>query len=163
MRILGIDPGTHVAGYGAVDLNESNGTMVVATIGVFKMPRRDSLTQRLLSLRDQLDALLERLRPDEVAVEEPFVARNVRSAFAIGEARGVALLSAAARHIPVHQYPPATVKSTVAGHGGATKAELARMLRLHIALPETDLPTDATDALAVALCHVFQRRSVRDG
>lgn len=159
MRVLGIDPGTQVAGYGAVDVNQTDGALSVAALGIFKMPRRAPLEERLLSLRDQIEALLEELHPDEVAIEQPFVARNVRSAFAIGEARGVALLSAAARKLPVHQYPPTTVRVTVAGHGGASKNDVARMLALHFPLPDNDLPADATDALAVALCHVFQRRT----
>jgi crossover junction endodeoxyribonuclease RuvC len=163
MRVLGIDPGTQVAGYGILDITDGDGQVSLVAIGAFRLPRKEPLTARLLALRDNLESLLDEVRPDEVAVEAPFVATNVRAAFAIGEARGVALLSAAARHLPVHQYPPATVKQTVAGHGGATKADIARMVALHVALPEQSLPADATDAMAVALCHAFHVRSTARG
>jgi crossover junction endodeoxyribonuclease RuvC len=126
-------------------------------------PRAEALPDRLVRLQGLLNDLIDHLAPDEVAIEQPFVARNVRSAFVVGEVRGVALLAAAGRGLPVHQYSPARVKMTVAGHGGAGKTEVARSLALHLSLPPGAVPLDATDALAVALCHALHQRAAAAG
>ncbi|MDA1095957.1 MAG: crossover junction endodeoxyribonuclease RuvC, partial [Chloroflexi bacterium] len=135
------------------------GKVTLTAMGVMRAPRNAPLTIRLLHIRDQLAELLDQIAPDEVAVEEPYFARNVRSAFSLGEARAIALLTAADRGLPIFEYPPTAVRQTVAGHGGATKMDVAAMVALHVALPiGTTLPHDATDATAVALCHVYRRR-----
>ena len=159
-RILGIDPGTRVTGFGAVDVDESTGGLSLCRMGVLKAPSRKTLAHRLYTMSRLLDEVFDDIDPAEVAIEQPFVARNVRAAFAIGEARGISLIAAAARDLPVHEYPPASVRETVAGHGGAAKSDVASMVRAHLGLgpggPEEEL--DATDAVAVALCHAFRQR-----
>ncbi|MBI4329256.1 MAG: crossover junction endodeoxyribonuclease RuvC [Chloroflexi bacterium] len=156
MRVLGIDPGTVVMGYGVLDLLADEVSLVES--GVLRASPRLPLPQRLLHLQQGLDALLDRLVPEAVAVERPFVARNVRSAFAIGEARGIALLAAAKRGLPIAEYPPARVRSEVSGYGGSDKAQVARVLGLQLGVSLEGSRLDATDALAVALCHILQSR-----
>lgn len=162
MRVLGIDPGSVVSGYGVLDV-AAQGVFSIVALGVLRAPRGRALPERLVHLRSLLDGLLDRFAPDEVAIEQPFVGRNVRSAFVVGEARGVALVSAAGRGLPVHQYAPRQVKMAVAGHGGAGKAEVARMLALHLTLPPGVVESDATDALAVALCHALYQHATAVG
>ena len=160
-RVLGIDPGTHVAGYGALDVREDGGQHAFVECGVVRLKRDDPLELRLLELRTQLIGIVSRLSPDAIAIESPFVGRNVKAAFSVGEARGVALVIAAEHGIPVRQYAPAQVKSTVAGHGRATKQDVERLLRLQVTMPEGRVPADATDALAVAMCDAVQSSSIQ--
>ena len=158
-RILGIDPGTRVTGFGAVEVDDSTGGLSLHRMGILKAPTRGTLAARLYTMSRLLDEVFNDIEPTEVAVEQPFVARNVRAAFAIGEARGISLIAAAARDLPVHEYPPASVRETVAGHGGATKSDVASMVRVHLGLASGGAEQlDATDATAVALCHVFRSR-----
>ena len=159
-RVVGIDPGTRVAGFGAITLDEAIGQVSLIRMGVLKAPARSTLAQRLYTISRLMEHLFDEIEPTEVAVEQPFVARNVRAAFAIGEARGVALIAAAARDLPVHEYPPAAVRETVAGHGGASKTDVAGMVAAHLRLGSEEVAgLDATDATAVALCHVFRSRA----
>ncbi len=160
-RVLGIDPGTHVAGYGVLDTKDDGSPHSFVECGVVRLKRDDPLEIRLLHLREQLLEVVGRLSPDSIAIESPFVGRNVKAAFSVGEARGVALVIAAEHGIPVRQYAPAQVKSTVAGHGRATKQDVDRLLRLQITMPEGKVPADATDALAVAMCDAVQSSSIQ--
>ena len=161
-RVLGIDPGTHVAGYGALDTKNDGSAHSFVECGVVRLKRDDPLEIRLLRLRESLLEIVGRLSPDAIAIESPFVGRNVKAAFSVGEARGVALVIAAERGIPVRQYAPAQVKSTVAGHGRATKQDVDRLLRLQVTMPEGKVPADATDALAVAMCDAVHSSSVQN-
>ena len=161
-RVLGIDPGTHVAGYGALDTKDGGSPHSFVECGVVRLKRDDPLEIRLLRLRESLLEIVGRLSPDAIAIESPFVGRNVKAAFSVGEARGVALVIAAERGIPVRQYAPAQVKSTVAGHGRATKQDVDRLLRLQVTMPEGKVPADATDALAVAMCDAVHSSSVQN-
>ena len=160
-RVLGIDPGTHIAGYGVLDTQDDGSAHSFVECGVVRLKRDDPLELRLLRLREGLLEIVGRLSPDAIAIESPFVGRNVKAAFAVGEARGVALVIAAERGIPVRQYAPAQVKSTVAGHGRATKQDVDRLLRMQVTMPETNVPADATDALAVAMCDAVQSSSLQ--
>ena len=160
-RVLGIDPGTHVAGYGALDTKDDGNAHSFVECGVVRLKRDDPLEIRLLRLRESLLEIVGRLNPDAIAIESPFVGRNVKAAFSVGEARGVALVIAAERGIPVRQYAPAQVKSTVAGHGRATKQDVDRLLRLQVTMPEGKVPADATDALAVAMCDAVHASSLQ--
>jgi crossover junction endodeoxyribonuclease RuvC len=114
---------------------------------------------RLQQIYSELCAVIERWRPHEVAVEDPFVAENARSAFAIGEARAVALLAAAQASLSVRAYAPAEIKLAVAGYGRSDKLQMQEMVRLQLGLATAPRPADAADALAVALCHHLRRRS----
>lgn len=151
MRVLGVDPGTVRMGYGVV---EGDGdAMQAVDFGVVTAPASMELADRLARLYDGLTAVLARHRPDAVAIEEPFVARNVRSAMLVGEARALALLAAARQGVPVRQYSPAEVKQAVTGHGASPKDQVQTMVRLLLRLDAVPQPHDAADALAVAICH----------
>lgn len=156
LRVLGVDPGLRVTGW-AVLAQEGDEPQLL-DCGAIATDAARSLAQRLLQVYDGLVGVLQQWRPSEVAVEEPFVAANKRSAMAIGEARAVALLAAAQAGVPVHQYPPAEVKLVVTGHGGSDKSQVQTMLCMQLGLAEPPPSADAADALAVALCHFVRRR-----
>jgi len=154
MRVLGIDPGTVVVGYGVVD-SSPNGVGMV-DCGALRSAPRLPVAERLSSLYGQLCELVSRYHPDAVAVEQPFVARNVSSALAIGKAQGVAILAAARSGIPVYEYTPAQIKQRVANFGGSSKGQVQKMVSLQLGLSEVPEPADAADALATALCHLSE-------
>jgi crossover junction endodeoxyribonuclease RuvC len=151
MKILGIDPGTVVMGYGLVDNDGDNLTSL--TYGAIRCPERLPLPERLCQLHNRLNQIIVRYEPDSVAIETPFVGENARSALAIGKAQGVAILTAALHHIPVFEYPPAAVKRHVADYGASSKSQVQEMVKLLLGLGETPQPHDAADALAIAICH----------
>jgi crossover junction endodeoxyribonuclease RuvC len=151
--ILGIDPGTRSTGWAVVALAAPEPALIAS--GVISPAASLPIDQRLLRIFDGLRDLIAAHEPAEMAVEEPFVGENVRSAMAVGQARTVAMLAGALAGLPVHHYPPAKVKQAVAGYGRGDKAQVREMLRLQLGV--ADLPGDlnATDAIAVALCHAF--------
>ena len=150
MRVLGIDPGTRVVGWGVVE-RKGNRLRAVAW-GALKAKASDEVPDRLRVLHEGLRALLAEHRPDAVAIEEAFFGKNARSALALGEGRGAALLAASLHGVPVKQYPPSTVKKAVSGRGGAAKEQVGAMVRVLLGLAEIPQPADASDALAVAIC-----------
>jgi len=153
MRILGIDPGTIVMGYGVIEGGDEEVAMV--DYGVLKSPLRSSIGERLSYLYNGLMAVISNARPDVVAVEQPFVMnRNVKSALAIGRAQAVAILAAANQEIPAYEYTPTQVKQRVANYGASSKEQIQEMVRLQLRLTEVPQPNDAADALAVAICHL---------
>jgi crossover junction endodeoxyribonuclease RuvC len=152
MKTLGIDPGTAVMGYGLI---ESEGEeLVPVDFGAIKVPELARTGERLSYLYENLIEIIRRHRPDAVAVEQPFIAKNVRSAMAIGRAQAIALLAAAGEGIPAFEYTPAQVKLRVANYGASSKEQVQEMVRLLLGLAEVPEPNDAADALAVAVCHV---------
>lgn len=155
MRVLGIDPGTLNLGYGVVD--EEGVGMTMVDCGVFSLPSKVPVEQRLSSLYKKLGEIVARYRPGEVAIEEPFVAGNVRSALAVGRAQAIAILVAANNNLPVFRYLPAQVKQQVTDYGGSSKEQVQEMVRLQLGLVHPPRPSDAADALAVAICHLHQR------
>jgi len=155
MRVLGIDPGTLNMGYGVVD--EDAGEMAMVDCGVVSLSSKVPVEQRLSSLYKKLVEIVARHQPDEVAIEEPFVAGNVRSALAIGRAQAIAILAAANKNLPVFRYLPTQVKQQVTDYGGSGKEQVQEMVRLQLGLAERPQPSDAADALAVAICHLHQR------
>lgn len=148
-RVLGIDPGLATTGYGVLDGDGTRATLVAA--GTVRTRTRDSRATRLAALFEQLGALIEEYRPQDAALEQHFVANNVRSAMVIGEARAAAMIAAARASVDVYEYSPATVKESVCGFGGAGKEQVQAMVRMHLRLPELPQPLDTSDALAVAL------------
>jgi len=154
MIILGIDPGTVTMGYGIIEAVEDRTELV--GYGALVCRARSPIGERLCYLYDSLLEIIARYRPDAMAVEQPFMARNARSALAIGRAQAVAILAAASRHIPVYEYTPAQVKQRVANYGASSKEQIQEMVRLQLGLPEVPQPTDAADALAVAICHLHE-------
>jgi len=155
MRVLGIDPGTLNLGYGVVD--ENAGEMAMVDCGVVSLFSKVPVEQRLSSLYKKLVEIVARHQPDEVAIEEPFVAGNVRSALAIGRAQAIAMLAAANKNLPVFRYLPTQVKQQVTDYGGSSKEQVQEMVRLQLGLAEQPQPSDAADALAVAICHLHQK------
>jgi crossover junction endodeoxyribonuclease RuvC len=151
MIILGIDPGTIVIGYGVVSSDRDD--LTVISYGAIKCRERQPLPDRLCYIYDELNKVIEQHHPGAVAIETPFVGDNVRSAFVIGKGQAVAILAAAQRHIPVFEYPPATVKRHVADYGASSKEQVQEMVKLLLNLAAVPEPNDAADALAVAICH----------
>ncbi|MDH5781014.1 MAG: crossover junction endodeoxyribonuclease RuvC [Dehalococcoidia bacterium] len=155
MRILGIDPGTIKLGYSVVDAEEE---IQVVDCGVLNFPPRMPMEERLCSLYVGLSEIIAKHRPDEVAIEEPFIGRNLRSALAIGRAEAVAILATANQGLPVHYYSPAQVKKQVTGYGRSDKQQVQEMVKIQLGLPQLPRPGDAADALAIAICHIQQSR-----
>jgi len=151
MKIIGIDPGTMVMGYGVIESRDDE--IALIDYGALVSPERTDIAVRLSSLYNELLAVIERYRPDSVAVEQPFISKNVRSAMAIGRAQAIALLAAANLGIPAYEYTPAQVKQRVANYGASGKEQIQEMVRLQLGLAEVPQPNDAADALAVAICH----------
>jgi crossover junction endodeoxyribonuclease RuvC len=147
---LGVDPGTALLGFGVV---EAISDPELIDYGVIATPSNVSMPERLSTLFDEMNVLLDRYRPDVLAVEQLFFARNVTTAIAVGQARGVVLLAAAKAGVPVAEYSPSEVKHAVVGYGKADKAQIQEMVRIILNMPELPKPDDAADALAVALCH----------
>lgn len=156
MRVLGLDPGSRHAGYGVVERVGSRVRSIAC--GRISPDPGQSQASRLATLATELEALVEEHRPDCAAVERVFHGVNARSLIVLAEARG-ALLAILGRHgLPVIELAPAAVKSAVAGSGRADKRQVARMVALQLGLAGSELPPDATDALAVALCHALAGR-----
>jgi crossover junction endodeoxyribonuclease RuvC len=155
-RILGIDPGTLCLGYGVIEsASMGGGQLRYIECGVITASARLPRAVRLVEIARELRDLVAELRPAAVAMEEAFFGKNVQSALALGEARGVALLVAGEADLVVVGYPPATVKKNVVGHGRATKDQIAYLVRATLKLRRAP-PSDAADALAIAICHARQ-------
>ena len=154
MRVLGIDPGTIKMGYGVLDQTPERA--VLAQCGVLKAPSSMAIEERLHQLHVALVEIIDEVRPDHVAIEEPFVSRNVRSAMMVAEAKAIASLAATSRSIPVSRYTPRKVKQAVSGYGGGSKEQVQEMVRLQLGLDASPEPLDASDAIAVALCHLHE-------
>ncbi len=150
MRILGIDPGTRLCGYGVIETDGHESRAVA--FGVLQS-RDSSLPARLSVIYEGLVKVIEELEPDLAAVEGAFFGKDVRAALKIGEGRGVAVLAAASRGVEVVEYSPAEVKKSVVGTGRAHKSQVQQMVRMLLRLPDEPLPEDAADALAIAICH----------
>ncbi len=155
MRILGIDPGTINLGYGLVDDGE---TLQAVDYGTLSCSPQTLMEKRLLSLYTRLNRIISEYRPDEAAIEEPFVGQNVRSALAIGKAQTIAILAAASQGLAIYYYSPTQIKQQVAGHGQANKEQIQEMVKLHLGLPQFPRSNDAADALAAAICHCQQNK-----
>ena len=150
MIVLGIDPGTARLGYGVVERQGS--TLTMLDYGCLETINDRPLEQRLLLINEGIDDLIETYRPEAVGVERLFFNRNVQTAMAVGQARGVVLLTAAQHGLPVLEYGPHEVKMAVTGYGRAPKDQVQRMVQLVLSMKELPKPDDAADALAVAVC-----------
>lgn len=158
MLVLGLDPGTAITGYGLV--REVRGELSVVEYGAITTPAQLPEAERLLQIHRQLSTLISQNKPAAMAVEKLFFSRNVRTAMAVGQARGVALLTAAQAGLPVYEYTPSEVKQAIAGYGGASKEQVQQMVQLLLGLKEAPQPDDAADAIAVAVCHLHSTRLV---
>ena len=151
MRIFGIDPGSDRTGYGCIETDGSRHRII--TSGAIKTAASASFPEKLLQIHTGLTTLLGECRPDSVAIENLFYSNNARSALKLGHARGVAMLAAVEAGLPVAEYTPAEVKRAVVGYGRAEKHQVQQMVKLILGLDVAPTPHDASDALAVAICH----------
>ena len=154
MIVLGIDPGTASTGYGVV--HSAGSRLRAIEEGVIQTTAGTPLERRLADIHARVGELLDRHGADAIAIEELYFGANVRTAFAVGQARGVVLLAAGQRGIPSRSYTPQQVKGAVCGHGRADKSQVQRMVQALLALAEPPRPDHAADALAVAVCHANQ-------
>jgi crossover junction endodeoxyribonuclease RuvC len=154
--VLGIDPGTAILGY-AVVTDAERGALRLLDHGVITTSPRDEIGSRLQTLYEGVAEVIARHGPSDVAVEKLFFAKNVSSAMAVGQARGVAILAATQRGLPVAEYTPAEIKQSVATYGGARKDQVQEMVRVLLRLTDVLHPDDAADAAAIAICHSHQR------
>lgn len=156
MRIFGVDPGSVHTGYGCIDT--SGGRHRILACGALSPPGRAGFPEKLRAIHDGLTALLAEHRPETVAIEDLFYARNARSALKLGHVRGVVMLAAAEAGLPVVEYAPAEVKRAVVGYGRAEKQQVRQMVGLLLGLDPPPARLDVTDALAVAVCHAHSMR-----
>ena len=159
MLILGLDPGSRHTGYGLVEWRQ--GEFCSVEYGRFSSAGKTPLPERLAGQCRSLDQLLDRRAVDVAVLETPFHGLNSRSLIVLAQARGALLAHLAGRGIEIHEYSPAEIKSAVTGQGRADKGQIARMVRLHLSLRETPDSSDASDALAVAICYAHRRRMER--
>ncbi len=153
MRILGIDPGTAIMGWGVVE--HQAGQLQLLGCGALTTPAGMAQAERLKLLYSGLQRCIEEFQPTTGAVEELFFSKNVTTALTVSQARGVALLALAQANMSIAEYKPIVIKQTVAGHGGADKRQMQEMVRLTLKLPSIIRPDDAADAVAIAICHAY--------
>lgn len=151
MRILGIDPGFAIVGYGVIDYEK--GKYKTVDYGKITTPAGMDMPQRLKEVYDGVLRLIELFKPDVLAVEELFFNTNVKTAIAVGHARGVIVLAAANSGIKINEYTPLQIKQAVVGYGRADKNQVQQMVKMFLGLKEVPKPDDTADALAVAICH----------
>ncbi|MDD7306369.1 MAG: crossover junction endodeoxyribonuclease RuvC [Peptoniphilaceae bacterium] len=156
MVILGIDPGIAIMGYGLIKL-EANRIHVIEN-GVITTSSTTPTPQRLKLLYDNLEKIIDEFKPDEFAIEELFFNQNVKTAITVGHARGVQILCAQDKNIPIYEYTPLQIKQAITGYGRASKKQMQLTVATLLNLKEIPKPDDAADALAVALCHSLSQR-----
>lgn len=156
MRILGIDPGTRVVGYGIVD--KVGADLKPVAWGAIRVRATDDISRRLLEIHQGLAKVIEEYKPDEVALEEAFFGISAKAALRIGESRGALMLSTALSGLPVTSYAPREAKKAVVGTGSASKEQVQRMVQVILGLREPPSPLDAADALSIAICHAHRHR-----
>jgi crossover junction endodeoxyribonuclease RuvC len=157
--ILGVDPGTNIMGYGIITIKGTKVTLL--QFGVIHLSKYEGHELKLKKIFERILNLIDEYHPDEVALEAPFFGKNVQSMLKLGRAQGVAMAAALFREIPITEYSPKKVKQSVTGNGNASKEQVAKMLMTLLAIKELPKLLDATDALAVALCHHFQQGVVQ--
>jgi crossover junction endodeoxyribonuclease RuvC len=153
--ILGIDPGTTLLGYGLVHVKQSKLTMI--NFGVVQLNKLATQPDKLKRIFDRLDGLIQEFKPDEMALEAPFFGKNVQSMLKLGRAQGVAMAAALKNNIPIEEYAPRRIKQSITGNGSASKEQVAAMLQQILSFKEMPKYLDATDGLAVAVCHHFSK------
>jgi len=156
MRVLGIDPGTAITGWGVVE--DNNDTLRLVACGVITTAAGTPLPERLQTIYRELSGLAAHWQPDTSAIEELFFSKNAKTALAVGHGRGAAMLALANAGLTIAEYKPLEVKQAITGHGGADKPQMQQMVKLLLGLNDIPRPDDAADALAVAICHLHSAR-----
>lgn len=159
--ILGIDPGTAVMGYGLV--KETGSKIELISLGIVKMDKIDDHMLKLQRIFEKTVALIDNYHPDCLAIEAPFYGKNIQVMLKLGRAQGVAMAAALSRNVEITEYSPRKIKQAITGNGNATKQQVAAMLQNLLSFKETPEFLDATDGLAVAVCHSFQKMSTGKG
>lgn len=161
MRILGIDPGYATIGFGILDAQRGNFSLV--QYGTITTSADQEFSQRLLTIHNDMSQLIETVKPDVVAIEELFWGHNVTTGIGVSHGRGVILLSAAQHQLPIYEYTPMQIKQAVVGYGNATKLQVMDMTKRLLKMEKVARPDDAADAIAVALCHARSSTSLLHG
>jgi len=156
MRVIGIDPGTGILGFGVVDVVGHKSVLVTA--GVIRTPAHTPLDERLEEIFDGLTEIIAETKPDVMSIEKLFFARNVTTAMSVSHARGVAMLAGRKARLPIAEYTPMQIKQSMTGYGKADKKQMQEMVRLHLNLKEIPKPDDAADAHATAITHQMMSR-----
>lgn len=156
MRVLGVDPGTAITGWGVVEGDGDN--LALVSCGAIITTADAPLPQRLQAIYQGITAVVSQLQPETSALEELFFSKNAKTALSVGHGRGVVMLALANAHLPVVEYKPLEVKQAVTGYGGADKVQIQQMVKLLLHLDDIPRPDDAADALAVAICHLHSAR-----
>lgn len=156
MKILGIDPGTQIAGYGVIE--QTGSSIRTIEYGSIHANKNQTFPQRLHTIHMKIMEVIANHQPDEMAIEEVFYSKNIKSAIRIGEGRGIVFLCAAQANIPITEYAATVIKKAVVGNGNAHKERVQEMVKIILGLPEIPEPRDASDALAIAICHSHNLR-----
>ena len=157
MRILGIDPGTGICGFGVIEVTRQNRAKMI-TAGVITTPAHTALADRLLDIFDSLNEIIDETQPTVMSIEKLFFNQNITTGITVAEARGVAILVAKKRGLSVAEYTPLQIKQTMTGYGRAEKKQMQSMVRLHLGLKSVPKPDDAADALAAAITHALMTK-----
>ena len=158
MKIIGIDPGLVQTGYGIINVNNNQTSLI--DYGIIKPPPKDSLANRLLAIFNDVCEIISNHNPQILAIEEVFYGKNVKSSMRLGQARGASMVAAASKGIPVYEYSARKVKQSVTGNGNAHKTQVQFMVKAKLKMDHNPEPIDASDALAIALCYDHQFRMV---
>ena len=158
MRIIGIDPGTGILGFGVVDFRRGSNKFKMVTAGVITTPAHTPTDERLEEIFNSLTEIINETEPDVMSIEKLFFARNVTTAISVAEARGVAMLTGRRAGISIAEYTPLQIKQTLTGYGKADKKQIQEMVRLNLGLTEVPKPDDCADALAAAITHAAMSR-----
>lgn len=158
MRIIGIDPGTGILGFGVIDVIE--GKMRLVDAGVITTPAHTPHDERLEDIFDSLTEIIAQTKPDQFSIEKLFFSQNITTAMTVAEARGVALLVGRKAKLPIAEYTPQQIKQTLTGYGKADKKQVQEMVRLQLGLSEVPKPDDCADAIAAAITHSLMSRGI---
>jgi crossover junction endodeoxyribonuclease RuvC len=158
MILLGIDPGSAITGFGII--RQTGSKLELIDFGTIRTNKNDTLALKLKTIYDGVVEIIEKNKPDQMAIENVFYSENIRTALVIGHARGVAMLAAINRQIPVAEYSPREIKQSVVGNGAAAKEQVSYMVKKILNLKGTPQPVDASDALGIAICHYNRLTSI---
>lgn len=155
MRVLGIDPSIKSTGYGVIEYSNNNYKVLIH--GVIRPSRRLVFHEKIYEIKNQIDKIIDTFSPDEVAIENPFYAQNIKTAITLGQVRGATLVAVASHNCSLHEYSPLEIKKAVTGYGQADKNQVKTMIKVLLKIDNERIETDASDALATAFCHLNSR------